>query len=225
VKNLRSELGTWVQALVFTGVWVILIAVTHQKLVIDWDAVKEIPHAVVLYGFLYLLFAKWAWRLPVFHPWLVPHPDLEGTWDGEVRSTWTNPATGAGIPPIPSKLVIKHKFSSISCVLLTGESRSDSVTAQINDDDDSNVLQLSYVYTNKPRARVRFRSEIHDGAAILTIKEENGLVLEGEYWTGRKTTGEMMFRRVSRRTSLPVMSEDAHPVNMTDAGRAHRNRS
>jgi hypothetical protein len=213
MKNLREEVARWVQFIVFIGVWVVLIAVTHHSLLIDWGAIKEVPHAVVIYGALYLVFAKWGWRLPVFHPWLVPHPDLEGTWDGEVRSTWINPATGAGIAPIPSKLVIKHNFGSISCVLLTGESQSYSVTAQISEDDDSDVLQLSYVYTNKPRARVRFRSEIHDGAAILTIKHEDGLVLDGEYWTSRKTIGEMTFRRVSRKTSLPVMKADGtHPV-------------
>jgi hypothetical protein len=213
MKNLRKEVGRWVQFGVFIAVWVSVIAATHRSLLIDWDAIKEIPHTIVLFGILYLLFEKWGWRLSVFHPWLVPHPDLEGTWDGEVRSTWTNPETGTGVAPIPSKLVIKHNFASISCVLLTGESQSYSVTAQINEDDDSDVLQLSYVYTNKPRARVRFRSEIHDGAAILTIKEEDGLLLDGEYWTSRKTTGEMTFKRVSRKTSIPVMREDGtHPV-------------
>lgn len=213
MKNLREEIARWVQSVVFIAVWVILIAATHHSLVIDWDAIKEIPHAIVIYGILYLVFATWGWRLSIFHPWLVPHPDLEGTWEGEVQSTWTNPATGAGIAPIPSRLVIKHKFRSISCVLLTGESQSYSMTAQINEDDASDVHQLSYVYTNKPRARVRFRSEIHDGAAILTIKHDDGLVLDGEYWTSRKTIGEMTFRRVSRKTSLPVMTADGtHPV-------------
>lgn len=213
MKNVREEIFRWIHVSVSIAVWLAIVAITHHSLTIDREAIYEIPHAIVLYGFLYVAFEKWGWRLPVFHPWLVPHPDLQGTWTGEVRSTWINPVTGTGVAPIPAKLIIKQTFTSISCVLVTGESHSYSLTAQINEDDDSGVLQLSYAYTNRPRARVRFRSEIHDGAAILTIKEGEGLVLEGEYWTSRKTTGEMYFTRTSRATGLPVMKDDGtHPV-------------
>jgi SMODS-associating 2TM, beta-strand rich effector domain len=213
MKNIREEIFRWIQFGTSIAVWLGLVAASQHSLVIGWEAIKELPHAIVIYGILYLLFAKWGWRLRVFHPWLVPHPDLSGTWEGEVRSTWTNPATGSGIAPIPSRLIIKQTFSSISCVLVTGESQSYSLTAQINEDDDSGVLQLSYAYTNRPRARVRFRSEIHDGAAILTVREDDGMVLDGEYWTSRKTTGEMTFKRVSKTTSVPLMKEDeTHPV-------------
>lgn len=213
MKNIREEIFRWVQFGTSTAIWLALVALTHHSLVIDWEAIKEIPHAIVVYGALYLLFTHWGWRLRMFHPWLVPRPDLQGTWSGEVRSTWINPVTDAGIGPIPATMVIKQTFSSLSCVLLTGESQSFSLTAQVNEDDDSSVLQLSYVYTNRPRARVRFRSEIHDGAAILTLKDADTLVLDGEYWTSRKTTGEMTFRRVSRKVSTPLVPHDGtHPV-------------
>jgi hypothetical protein len=213
MKNIREEISRFVQFGVFVALWLAIIAITHSRLTIDWEAVKAIPDAITIYVILHLLFVKWGWRLKFLHPWLVPYPDLQGTWEGEVRSTWINPTTGAGVSPIPSKLVIRQTFSSISCVLLTGESQSYSVAAQINEDDDSGVLRLSYAYTNRPRARVRFRSEIHDGAAILTVKEEKEFVLDGEYWTSRKTTGEMTFTRVSRKTALPVMRDDGtHPV-------------
>ncbi len=211
MRNVREELFRWIHVGVSIALWLGIVALTHHSLKIDWEAVTEVPHAIVLYGLLYVAFEKWGWRLHVFHPWLVPHPDLQGTWTGEVRSTWINPKTGSGIGPIPAHLIIRQTFTSISCVLVTGESQSYSLTAQINEDDESGVLQLSYAYTNRPRARVRFRSEIHDGAAILTLKE-SGETLDGEYWTSRKTTGEMTFRRVSRETALPVIEAGTHPV-------------
>ena len=32
--------------------------------------------------------------------WLVQYPDLEGTWAGELQSTWENPKTGQKEAPI-----------------------------------------------------------------------------------------------------------------------------
>ena len=76
---------------------------------------------------------------------------------------------------------------------MTEESSSYSTTADINIAANSEDLYLVYNYTNRPKATTRDRSEIHDGAAILKIINKPDRCLEGEYWTSRKTRGDMML--------------------------------
>lgn len=199
MKNIRKEIFVWIQLVAFVIIWAVVLLASGTTLEIGWDAIKKLPDVVTIYVLLALVFTTWAWRLPVFKRWLVPLPDLQGTWKGTIESTWIDPSTNQKIPPKDVTLVIKQTFSSISCVMYTDESDSFSNTAQINEDDDSGIFRLSYNYTNRPRANVRNRSEIHDGAAILKVIAEPDRVLKGEYWTSRKTTGDIQVNFVSKK--------------------------
>ncbi len=198
MKNIRKEIAIWVQFGTFVVIWVMVLYLSGVEFRINWEAMKKIPEVIAIYSILHLIFTTWAWRLPVFLGWLVPYPDLQETWTGTVESTWEDPETGQRKPPIPLVLVIKQSFSSVSCVMHSGESSSYSNAAQISTDDESGVLRLSYNYTNRPKATIRERSEIHDGAAILRIILEPRRALEGEYWTSRKTTGDIRLTFKSR---------------------------
>lgn len=110
---------------------------------------------------------------------------------------WIDPKTHKQASSIPATLAIKQTFNKIDCFLFTEESSSYSTAAEINLDQGEN-LYLNYNYTNRSRASVRERSEIHDGAAILQIIKNPNHSLEGEYWTSRKTTGEMKFEFKSK---------------------------
>lgn len=197
MKNIRKELLVWVQIGSIIIIWIGVLFFSGTDLKINWDSIKKLPDVVTIYVILAFIFTKWAWRWRIFRHWLVPFPDLQGTWRGTLESTWTDPATGQRIAPGEIIIVIKQTFASISCVLFTSESDSYSTTAQINRDDESDVLRLTYNYTNRPRANVRNRSEIHDGAAILKVILKPTMKLEGEYWTSRKTTGDMSVNFIS----------------------------
>jgi len=125
-------------------------------------------------------------------------PDLQGTWEGELQSTWINPETKQGIPPLTMVLVIRQSFSSVSCTMFTKESESYSRAAQIAVEEETGAISLSYNYTNRSKATIRTRSPIHDGAAHLKVVTLPSRMLEGEYWTGRCTTGQMKLRFSSR---------------------------
>ena len=189
MKNIKQEAVTWIQLITFIAIWVLLILLSTRTLSISWEAVKLLPEVVTIYTILYLIFVKWAWRLSFLQGWLVPFPDLGGTWQGTLHSTWQNPETGSTPPPIPIILVIKQSFETISCVLYTKESSSYSTAALLSEEDDSGIKRLSYVYTNTPELTARGRSPVHDGAAILRIITTPERSLQGEYWTNRKTTG------------------------------------
>jgi len=201
MKNIRKEILVWIQLVSFVVIWVAVLFFSGNSLKIGWEAIKKLPDVVTIYVLLVLIFTNWAWRLPIFKGWLVPFPDLQGTWKGTLQSTWIDPATSQKIQPKDVMLVIKQTFSNISCVMYTDESNSFSNTAQINQDDDSGIFRLSYNYINRSKANVRDRSAIHDGAAILKVITEPEKSLEGEYWTSRKTTGDISVKFISKKLS------------------------
>lgn len=197
MKNIRKELLVWIRLGGFVIIWIAVLFFSKTALSINWDAIKKLPDVVMIYVFISLFFTKWAWKWKIFRGWLVPLPNLQGTWKGYLDSTWIDPSTGLRASPKKIVLVIRQTFSTLSCVTFTEESDTFSTTAQINQDDESGVFRLSYNYTNRPRSSVRDRSEIHDGAAILKIISEPKKKLKGEYWTSRKTTGDISVEFVS----------------------------
>jgi SMODS-associating 2TM, beta-strand rich effector domain len=189
MDHVRKE-AIWAACIVLMlALWIGVLLATGTPLAINWEAVKKLPDAFTIFVVLSFVFTKWLWRLPFFRGWLVRVPDLQGTWDGEFQSTWTDPETKTGIPSRRMILVIRQTFRSISCTMFTAESESFSRAAQIAVEDDSGSVSLSYNYTNRSKATLRGKSPIHDGAAHVRVVSVPNRVLEGEYWTGRCTTG------------------------------------
>ena len=206
MNNVKRETLLWVQLIALLGIWAAILYFSGTALTINWDAIKKLPDVVTVYVLLSFVFTKWLWRLSIFRGWLVPFPDLQGTWVGELRSTWKNPDTGQQIPALRMILVVRQTFSSVSCTLFTKESESYSTAAQIARDEETGALSLSYNYTNRSKATIRHRSPIHDGAARLKIVTLPERALEGEYWTSRCTTGDMLLR-FQTRSLLETFSE------------------
>jgi hypothetical protein len=198
MKNIRHEIALWVQAGTFIGLWVLLLYLSAPHLLVTWEAARRIPEVVVIYGLLYFVFTKWLWRLKVFQGWLIPFPDLEGTWRGTLASTWVDPETGMAIDPIPVVVAIRQSFSGLSCSMYTKESTSTSIASSFHMDEESGVGWIAYVYTNTPTVVVRGRSATHDGAVKLRVIKRPRLMLEGEYWSNRKTTGSIHLEWVER---------------------------
>jgi hypothetical protein len=197
MSNIRKEIALWVQAGLFIGLWLLLLYIAGETPGIGLAALARVPDVVLVYGVLHLVFTKWLWRRRVFSGWLVPFPDLQGTWKGTLSTTWIDPIRGAAPAPIPVVLAIRQTFSGITASIYTRESTSVSVAASLRIEEDSHEKWMSYLYTNTPRVSVRDRSVVHDGAAVLRVTTSEGLGLEGEYWTNRRSSGEMLLKRVS----------------------------
>ena len=178
--------------------WVLIIFLTELGVDPVWNAIRKIPTVITIDSGIWLFFAKWAWKWRIFQGWLVPFPVIEGTWNGFMKSTWIDPTTCNTLPPIPFTLVIRQSFLNINCSIYTKESRSISYSADILVDKETKRKQLVYHYTNRPQASVRDRSEIHDGTVLLNIIGEKPKEMKGEYWTSRKTTGDIEIKFVSK---------------------------
>jgi hypothetical protein len=192
MERINRAVAIYAYLLTFLLIWGIVLLVSHwiEPLTVV-TALQRLPVAVTLYAFAGIAFTRWIWKWKCWQGWLVYVPNLQGTWRGELRSDWVDPSTQLGIEPIPVLLTIRQTFLTTSCTLMTAESRSYSIAADFNRPFGDSEICLTYLYTNRPKAIVRDRSAVHDGAAMLQIIKEPTRRLEGEYWTSRKTRGEL----------------------------------
>lgn len=147
-------------------------------------------------GILITLFIKYIWKWRLLYDWLVPFPNLNGVWKGQVKSTWTNPKTNQRPDVIPAKLTIKQSFLSINCVVVTDKLESFSFVSGFVIDKEKQILQLVYSYNGTTKQTEIEGNNKHSGTIILNIKDyARKLELEGYYWTDRKTTGDVYFTR------------------------------
>lgn len=130
------------------------------------------------------IFNKWAWRWKVvryFHD----VPVFSKKYSGTFISNYDHQRRHG-------EIFIAQTFLSVSVRLKTEESSSRSIVATLH--KTQSVDRLIYTYQNEPRAEIRSRSPIHYGTAILDIT--NSLILEGNYYTDRNTSGSMKFEAV-----------------------------
>lgn len=73
---------------------------------------------------------------------------------------------------------------------------------------------ISGVYLNQPALAIRDRSPIHYGAIWLKVAEDDTTTMAGQYWTDRKTGGDISL---SNRSSKKYQSFAA-----AEAGFSHR---
>jgi hypothetical protein len=213
MKNV--ELKSSVYALIFVSAlaWFGLAWQSGVNLAAAREFFGLIPKVVTVDLAVIFVFTRWGWKCRVFRGWLVPFPNLHGSWAGSIYSDWVNPETGETVPPIPVMLTVSQSFSHISCLMHTGEMKSYSFAEGFNIDTDKQIKQLAYAYTSKPRICLNQRSLPHDGAVVFDIVENPSLKLNGRYWTERKTKGEIRLEFHSKELleELPEGTAD-HPV-------------
>ena len=189
----KYNLGRYVTAIVILSIALFLIIaffrgnLSFNSLDTIWE---DVTTTITFVTIICTLFVSWAWKWKIFHDWLVPFPCLSGKWDGEIVSTYNSENRS-----IPVNVVIKHHFFNIQIKVKTGESNSISTCGSFDIDEDRGLKQLIYSYQNNPKATVRERSEIHYGTTRLEINDDAN-ILEGEYWTSRKTTGDMKLTKM-----------------------------
>lgn len=199
MRNINLRNSIFMIVVLSGGIWFILAIISGLDLSIAGDFFSLVPKVVTVDLFFIILFSKWGWKFKIFRGWLVPYPNLNGSWVGHIYSNWINPDTGQLPAPIPTMLTVKQTFFNISCVIFTGEMKSYSFLEGFVIHPERQLKQLSYVYTSKPSLSVSDRSSPHDGAVLFDIVEKPKLKLNGRYWTDRKTTGEINLEFESKK--------------------------
>ena len=172
-------------------VW--LIALWLQGMpVLSADFIKPFGTVVGAITIFVTVFHKYLWSWKVFRGWYVKRPDLRGTWKVELKSSWVDSETGKVIDPVYGYAVIRQSLTSLSCRLMTQESKSVLVAHSIDPQEEEDLYKLVGVYRNEPEIELQgVRSEIHHGAISLDIHGNPVYELRGHYWTDRGTKGGM----------------------------------
>ena len=173
-------------------VYAIIFTLTQNFDSIDFHkAITHVSTTISINIIIWMIFIAWAWKLKIFYPWLVPFPNLSGDWEGTIKSNWKEKE----LEPIPIEVSITQNFFNIQVRIKTNESRSYSIGASFDIDNERGFQQLFYTYLNTPKAGVRERSEIHYGSTILKFNGFKVTKMDGEYWTDRETTGEITLTK------------------------------
>ncbi|MFH1389101.1 MAG: hypothetical protein ABIH56_00015 [Candidatus Margulisiibacteriota bacterium] len=193
MKNLKIERFLWIILGASILFWLVIAWVKGVGISDFWGLIMLIPEVVTADTILFWIFAKWGWKHPLFQGWLVPFPNLNGTWEGTIQSTWIDPQTRAPTNPINASLTIKQSFLNMSCVMKTAEMTSYSYAEDFRIDEEKQIKQLIYSYNSHPKLTVAHRSPTHEGTIVFNIEGNPANRLDGHYWTARKTNGEIIL--------------------------------
>jgi len=166
------------------GTWI-----TSGTIELGW--LKYFSAAVFVATIALALWDIWIWRWPTIQRIPGVTRCLQGTWKGMLTSFWIDPATGKRPQPKAVYLVVRQTATLISTKLVTDESRSKSSLADISTSDGSS--ELTYLYIDRPDARVEDHSRMHHGSTVLDISGTPARRLKGRYWTDRDSKGELDF--------------------------------
>lgn len=155
------------------------------------DFFRPFSVIVCVLSILLLVFDRWLWRLRIFQGWFVSRPDLEGTWQVEIRPTWSD--SDDRLDRVEAYMAIRQTLSTINMRQMTEESSSELLASEIVLSADK-TYKLFGIYRNEPKLSVREQNPIHNGGLMLQVQGSPPDRLEGHYWTDRKSGGEMILR-------------------------------
>ncbi|GJM17594.1 MAG: hypothetical protein DHS20C13_29210 [Thermodesulfobacteriota bacterium] len=213
MHNVTFKNSLWLLVIISAVAWFSLAYFNGLNLSKVKDFFGLVPKVASIDLLIIAVFVKWGWKLNIFKKWLVPFPNLNGSWVGFIYSDWRNPATCEKPSPIPVMLTVNQSFFHISCMMRTSEMESFSYSEGFLIDPDRQIKNITYSYTCKPRLSLNVRSIPHDGTVLFRITEKPKQKLVGKYWTERLTKGEIVLKYHSKEL-LEELPEDLgeHPV-------------
>lgn len=174
--NNRYKIFSTIYIVVMIGVLVIRLMIDKWNVQTGFKGIYQwwgyFGDASAISTIIMFLFNKFFWR---FCPGFLV---LSKHYEGELCSSYDYKKRLA-------KIEIEQTFLSISIKLITEESSSSSIVANI--EKINNEECLTYMYFNQPKAYIQERSPLHYGYVIFNVANKGEL--KGNYFTGRKTIG------------------------------------
>jgi hypothetical protein len=145
---------------------------------------------VLLLGTFYFGWEKIWDRYPVLNKMLFPN--LNGTWEMVIHWEWEGKKGTSH-----AKAVIKQNFLNIGMDVEADDSDSQTLLAKPKKDVETGRAELYYVFLTTPKHKSNTDpQEPYKGAAILKLSLEGNKLLQGNYFTSRKTVGHYELKRV-----------------------------
>lgn len=170
---------------------ILLLSFADKELTI-LNAFKYISIFEIFIVFLFVFGWKYIWKyIPILNTWIFP--DINGTWDVEIRWNWTQKDGMIKKGIKEGKIYIKQNFLTLSMELFTDESESETLVIQAKKNAESGRLVFYYIYRNTPKNNGDAKLQPHLGTAILKISPHTNTILQGNYFTDRNTQGVLKF--------------------------------
>jgi hypothetical protein len=99
MKNIQIKSSIYILVILSAVAWFLLAWFSGVNLSVAEEFFMLVPKVVTFDLVLIFIFTQFAWKWKIFKSWLVPFPDLNGTWSGHIYSSWRNPETGNATPP------------------------------------------------------------------------------------------------------------------------------
>lgn len=180
---MNEQLKKFIKLYMFLGItlFILRFCISFESIIHDFSLYNIYGYAgeaIELATLIMILYEKVLWKYNPFSN----TPVLYKKYSGTITSSYDNTSH-------QSSLEIKQTLLTIKIICTTEESKSKSVCYSIDDSCGEKIL--TYCYLNEPNALVRSRSPIHYGNARLCI--DNPRNLRGQYFTDRRTIGDMNF--------------------------------
>jgi hypothetical protein len=170
-------------SLVFVLLTVVDIAKTFGWNVNAPPTLLSLLGAGAVFGFLYWVLNKWAWKWPGIGRALKV-PDISGTWDCEGITLEANGSTKYAWQ---AEVTIVQSWDKLRIRLATKTSGSSSISAALAQDNIDGFVLL-YHYRNDPKTGAAGLAS-HAGCSVMTIAKDLKSAA-GDYFNGR---GRMTF--------------------------------
>lgn len=89
------------------------------------------------------------------------------------------------------KIIVRQTLLSTSIKIITDEMTSNSITSNFIHENGEYVLY--YTYITNPKSKYSTNNPIQYGTCRMTIQSDG--LLAGNYWTNRKTKGDIVFKK------------------------------
>ena len=149
---------------------------------------KTLSKATIPPLLLVAAFQRWCWRWKLVQMWL-KIPDLQGTWKGELVSTYD------ATKRIPITVKISQTLTSLHVITKTETSASITSCAHLLPHIELPRYDLIFTYLNSPQGNSGL--DMHWGTSIFTVEGLRPTTLEGSYFTNRKpqTQGSITLKK------------------------------
>lgn len=145
---------------------------------------------MLLLGVFYLGWERMWNRFPVFNKLLFPN--LNGVWEMTVHWEWEGKKGTSN-----AKAVIKQNFLKIGMDVEAEDSDSQTLLAKPKKDGETGRAELYYVFLTTPKHTSNTENQgPYKGAAILKLGLDGNELLQGNYFTSRKTVGYYELKRI-----------------------------
>lgn len=167
------------------------------NLVLEWGVIRSISFTITAVTLISLLLGKYLWRY-VYFDFISKRfcPDLNGSWNAKIYSNYG----GGTIVTVP--MTINADLFSIRMKGETSFGHTTVRSCHIFKDNNERV-NFEYIFEVKNDSAGKGDTQYYEGAARLTLFDNEKEVWKGLYWTNRcwnedkNTAGEIVLIRSS----------------------------